>query len=377
MSTTTTEAWVARPESLLALETVHYAPLAADEVLVDIVAASVCHSDVRAAQGIFHMKPPMILGHEGSGYVREVGSGVEYVQPGDAVILAFTSCGSCRRCEVGKEPYCDRMFELNFTGRRDDGGEVVSDGQGKGVNGLFFGQSSMSRIALVKERSCVKVDGEVDRGDLKLFASLGCGVQTGAGAIMNIAKPPPGSTIAIFGGGAVGLSAIMAARATKPASLVLVDNSETKLAMIPQELLEGVQVLNSASLSPENLVSKLKSLTPSSRGFDYALDCVGHEAVTTAAYLSLDKLGTVITIGGSATAKPAFATERTLVNGLTIRGTHQGDSVPRVMIPELIRLWRDGSFPFDLLLTKFEFEELQKAIDEMHAGRVIKPLLVV
>ncbi|KAK5680977.1 hypothetical protein LTS10_006737 [Elasticomyces elasticus] len=372
---THTSAWVARSSSLK-LEQITYADLAADEVLVDIVAASVCHSDVRAAQGVFHMKPPLILGHEGSGYVRQIGSGVDYVKAGDAVILAFTSCGECRRCRVGREPYCDRMYELNFTGRRDDGVQPVTDGRGESVNGLFFGQSSMSRVALVRERSCVKVEGDVGKEELRLFASLGCGVQTGAGAILNIAKPTEGSCIAVFGGGAVGLSAIMAARPSKPALILLVDNSKTKLDMIPKKLLEGVQILNSTDLSHDDLVSKLKSLTPDNRGMDFALDCVGHEAVTNAAYESLDKLGMVLTIGGSATARPRFATERNLVNGLTIRGTHQGDSVPRQMIPQLIERWRGGDFPFDQLLTQFKFEELQKAIDEMHDGRVIKPLLV-
>ncbi|KAK3655640.1 hypothetical protein LTR56_003289 [Elasticomyces elasticus] len=372
---TNTEAWVARADSLK-LEQVTYADLAADEVLVDIVAASVCHSDVRAAQGVFHMKPPLILGHEGSGYVRQIGSGVNYVKTGDAVILAFTSCGDCRRCREGREPYCDRMYELNFTGRRDDGAQPVTDGRGESVNGLFFGQSSMSRVALVRERSCVKVEGDVGKDELRVFASLGCGVQTGAGAILNIAKPAEGSCIAIFGGGAVGLSAIMAARPSRPALLLLVDNSKTKLDMIPKKLLEGVQILNSADFSHDDLVAKLKSLTPDNRGMDFALDCVGHEAVTNAAYESLDKLGMVLTIGGSATARPRFATERNLVNGLTIRGTHQGDSVPRQMIPQLIERWRGGDFPFDQLLTQFKFEELQKAIDEMHDGRVIKPLLV-
>ena len=169
----------------------------------------------------------------------------------------------------------------------------------------------------------------------------------------------------------------MAGRPSKPACLVLVDNSATKLGMIPEGLLEGVHTINSSKLSQDELVAKLKQLTPTGLGMDVALDCVGNEAVVNAAYQCLDKLGIVMTVGGSATAKPQYAIERNLVNGLTIRGTHQGDSVSRVMIPELIRRWRAGTFAFDKLLTQFKFEELDKALHEMHEGRVIKPLLVL
>jgi len=180
---TTTEAYVARPGNL-SLEKVHYADLDANECLVDIVAASVCHSDVKAAEGTFHMKPPMIIGHEAAGYVKSIGSAVTYVKPGDAVILAYASCGQCRRCLSGKQPYCESIFELNFGGKRDSGEAVVRDEEGKEVNGLFFGQSSMGRVALVNEISCVGVD--CTREELRLFASLGCGVQTGAGAILYV-----------------------------------------------------------------------------------------------------------------------------------------------------------------------------------------------
>ena len=187
---TTTEAYVARPDHVLALEQVTYAAPGRDEVLVDIVAAGVCHSDLKAAAGTFHLKPPLILGHEGAGYVREVGPGVRLVAPGDAVVLAYASCGACRRCVAGNAAYCDELFGLNFTGKRTEGGEgVVRDARGREVAGLFFGQSSMSRIALVRERCCVRVtpllrEGQEGREELRRFACLGCGVQTGAGSIL-------------------------------------------------------------------------------------------------------------------------------------------------------------------------------------------------
>lgn len=179
-----TEAYVARPPAPLRLEKVTYPALGPHEVLVDIVAASICHSDLRAAAGDFFLSPPLIIGHEGSGYVRSVGSEVTYVRPGDAVVLAFASCMKCRRCTKGLNPYCDRLFPLNFGGERDDGSAVVTGSEGGGeVNGFFFGQSSMARVAMVREESCVKI-GDVSREDLTKACSLGCGIQTGAGTIM-------------------------------------------------------------------------------------------------------------------------------------------------------------------------------------------------
>lgn len=182
--TTTTDAYVARPPALPALERVTYPAPGPHELLVDIVAASICHSDVRAAAGHFFLPPPLIIGHEGSGYVRSIGSEVSYVKPGDAVVLAFASCMRCRRCERGQNPYCDKLFPLNFSGTRDDGSPVaMSEGEGNAVHGFFFGQSSLARVALVREESCVRIR-DVSREELKICASLGCGIQTGAGAIM-------------------------------------------------------------------------------------------------------------------------------------------------------------------------------------------------
>jgi len=193
----------------------------------------------------------------------------------------------------------------------------------------------------------------------------------------NVAQPPIGSNIVVFGGGAVGLSAILAAKVRAPASLILVDTSQTKLDTIPSDLLKDVTVLNSSGLSHGDLVQKLKSFSSDGQGMDFALDCVGNERVVLAGCDALAKRGTIMTIGSTATTQAVFKTEKFLVWGLTYRGMHQGDSVPRVMIPEMIAQWRAGRFPFDQLLTQFKFEELKKSLEETHAGRVIKPLLVV
>lgn len=184
MAPITTQAYVARPKNQLALETVRYPKIGADEIVLEVVAASVCHSDVRAAAGNFHLSPPMIIGHEAAGYVKEVGKAVTYVKPGDAVVTSYSSCGKCRQCMSGKQAYCDLINDLNFRGRRLNGDVAAVDEKGETLNALFFGQSSMSKLALVREDSCVKV--ECSKSDLKLFASLGCGIQTGAGAVMYV-----------------------------------------------------------------------------------------------------------------------------------------------------------------------------------------------
>lgn len=382
-TTTTTQAYVCRPPSPPTLEAVTYPALGPHEVLVDILGASVCHSDVRAAAGAFHLPPPLILGHEGAGYVRATGAAVTYVTPGDAVVLAFASCMQCRRCTQGQNPYCDKLFPLNFGGKTEDGQAAATTTVASGentVNGFFFGQSSMARIALVRESSCVKIEADVTRDELTVCSALGCGLQTGAGAIMNVVKPPTGSTIVIFGGGAVGLSALLAAQLTEPASIILVDNSQVKLDSLPRSVLgPRTRLYNSAGKPNEVVASNLRNLAANDgQGLDYALDCVGNEDILKIAHAALDKLGTLVTVGsGSQTNVAGLSLSQHLVKGITYRGTHQGDSVPRVMIPKLLGMWKDGSFPFDQLLTHFRFEELDRALAEMKGGSVIKPLLVL
>ena len=138
-----------------------------------------------------------------------------------------------------------------------------------------------------------------------------------------------------------------------------------------------MHIVDSSNSSPGEVADKLKSLSPNGSGFDFALDCVGNENVVIAAHTCLDKLGVLINVGSSATAKAGFPLATHLVRGVTVRGTHQGDSVPRVMVPYLIGLWREGKFPFDRLLTYFAFGDIKTALAAMHDGSVIKPLLIL
>lgn len=195
----------------------------------------------------------------------------------------------------------------------------------------------------------------------------------------NVLKPPAGSSIAIFGGGAVGLAALLAAQLTNPSCVVLVDNSPAKLSMIPQSILgPKTRLYSSAEKSNEEVATELRHMTPGGCGLDYALDCVGNENVIKTAHAALDKLGTLVTIGsGTDSNLAAYSLAQHLVKGIHHRGTHQGDSVPRDMIPKLFGMWKDGRFPFDKLLAEFRFEDMEEAIREMKKGNVIKPVLVV
>lgn len=196
--------------------------------------------------------------------------------------------------------------------------------------------------------------------------------------IRNVIKPPPGSRIAIFGAGAVGLAALLMAQLTGPAGIILVDISQVRLDTIPKSLLGlNTTLYNSSGKSNDEVAADLRKLTRDEHGVDYALDCVGNGDIVKTAHSALDKLGTLVTIGsGSDSVVAGYSLAQHLVKGVTHRGTHQGDSVPREMIPKLLDMWRNGRFPFDQLLTEFHFEEMDKALGKLKEGSVIKPLLV-
>src|SRR3954452_8215879 len=200
----------------------------ADEVLVRMTAAGLCHTDLGVASGGLPFPLPGVLGHEGAGVVEAVGPAVTGVAPGDHVVLSFTSCGDCRNCDGGHPAYCATWLPLNLLGgRRADGTSTISR-DGEPLGGHFFGQSSFAERALVDERSLVKVDPDVP---LESIAPLGCGVQTGVGAVCNVMKPVNGSTIVVLGAGAVGLSAVMAASLSPATTIVAVDRVAERLQL--------------------------------------------------------------------------------------------------------------------------------------------------
>jgi aryl-alcohol dehydrogenase len=310
---------------------------------------------------------PAVLGHEGSGVVEAVGDAVLGVAVGDHVVLSVNTCGRCRQCLAGDSTYCADLYARNFGGTRPDGSTALRDGGGAAISSHFFGQSSFSRYANVQERSVVPVPADVP---LELLGPLGCGIQTGAGAVMNSLRPPAGSSIAVFGAGAVGLSAVLAARAIGCTRIVAVDVVPERLALALE--LGATDVLDARDGGTAERVLELTG----GQGVDVALETTGVAAVLRTAADSLAIRGTVGVVGAQAPGEEtAFETGLSMTRGWRLQMIIEGDAVPQTFIPQLIELWRQGRFPFDRLVTAYDFADIEQAFADSAAGRTIKPVL--
>jgi aryl-alcohol dehydrogenase len=308
---------------------------------------------------------PAVLGHEGAGTVVAVGDAVTRVAPGDRVVLSYDSCGHCPTCAQRRPSYCHEFVPRNFGGRRPDGTSALSR-DGAPLHAHFFGQSSFAERAVSREDSVVKVDADIP---FALLAPLGCGIQTGAGAILNVMRPPAGSSVAVFGTGTVGLAAVMAARATGATTIVGVDVNPARLQLARE--LGATHTVNAAE---EDVVEVVKEAT--GMGADFAVESTGVPEVLRQAVDSSAPTGMTGVIGA-----PAMGTEvsldvtNLLVPGRTVRGIVEGDSVPDVFIPRLIELWQQGRFPMDRLMRTYDFDQIEEAADHSGGGQVVKAVL--
>lgn len=336
------------------------------EALVRMVATGLCHTDLGVASGGLPFPLPGVLGHEGAGVVEAVGSAVTGVAPGDHVVLSFTSCGDCRNCDGGHPAYCATWLPLNLLGgRRADGTSTISR-DGEPLGGHFFGQSSFAERALVDERSLVKVDRDVP---LESIAPLGCGVQTGVGAVWNVLKPVTGSTIVVLGAGAVGLSAVMAAALTPATTIVAVDRVGERLSLARE--LGATHTVNAAE---EDLGEALATIT-GGQGADGIVETTGNVSVLRQGVDALAARGTVVVVGA-----PPFGTEVSLdVNGLLggkqVVGLTLGDAETQSFIPALVRMVKEGRLPLHRLISAYPFADIDQAVRDMRAGKAIKPVL--
>lgn len=345
------------------IETIQLDDPKSGEVLIRIVACGICHTDMVARDQEYPVPLPAVLGHEGSGVVEKIGEGVTYVQPGDHVVLGYAFCGACRSCLSGRPFVCERFFDLNFSGIMDDGTKRHHR-QEEGLS-IFFGQSSFGSFAIANERNLVKVDKDVD---LAILGPLGCGIQTGAGAVLNRLKPEAGSSIAVFGAGAVGLSAIMAANAVGCGVIVAVDVHDHRLELARE--LGATHVVNAQKINP---VDEIRRITG---GVNYAAETAGAPGILRQAVDALTFYGKVVQIG----APPLGTEEKIDTNDLllfnkTITGVVEGDSIQRVFIPQLINMYKQGRFPFDKLLQFYKFEDINQAVRDSHSGKTIKPIV--
>lgn len=341
--------------------------LKSDEVLVKTVASGICGADIQEINGgpTGFAPIPMILGHEGAGIVQKVGAAVSDFEPGDHVTISYASCGTCRQCVLGRPYACERMNELNFGGKDIDGGTRYSL-DGKPLSS-FFQQSSFGSYMKVQARNMVKVTDDVD---LKLLGPLGCGLQTGAGTVLNELRPQPGDGIVIFGTGTVGLAAIMAAKVAHCNPIIAVDVVPSRLETALS--LGATDVINSKE-TPDVPAAVNKIVAG---GVTFGIVSAGINGLAENAVRSTAIHGTVAIVGGA--FKGEFNMEQDfLIPARTVKGVLQGSSLPKVFIPKLIQLYKEGQYPFDKLVKFYDLKDVNQAIEDSKSGQVIKPILVM
>jgi len=338
-----------------------------NEVRVRIVSVGVCHTDAIVRDGIYPTPLPAVLGHEGAGVVEEVGSAVRSVVAGDHVVLGAAYCGYCRRCRAGEPAYCEHLFAEDFGGRRRDGSSALKS-KGEVVSSHFFGQSSFATYADVVEESVIKVDRDVP---LEHLGPLGCGLNTGAGTVLNELKPPAGSSLVVFGTGAVGCAAIMAAKVAGCTTVIAIDIVDSRLELAKE--LGATHVINSRT---EDVASVLREITDGD-GVDFAVDTTARPELLRMAADGLGVRGTLALVGAARPgSEVTFEYGSSLVKGWTFKTVVQGSSVPQVFIPRLIELWRQGRFPFEKLIREYSLEEINDGFEASRDGSVIKPVVV-
>jgi aryl-alcohol dehydrogenase len=323
------------------------------EVLVRLVATGICHTDLKAASIGSPLPRPIVLGHEGAGIVERVGDGVKKVAPGDHVVMTFGSCGTCRSCREAEPAYCYDMREQNFGCST----EHLHRGEGR-VYGAFFKQSSFATYALGTERSVVKVRKDAP---LELLGPLGCGIQTGAGAILNDLEVKAGSSVAVFGVGSLGLSAVMAANLVGAGRIIAIDRLPQRL-----DLARELGATDTILAGDEPVTAQVMALTGS--GVDTALDTTGVLPVMRQAIDVLAPRGYCGFVTGPWQGRDLEVPVLKLLQGRKIRGIHQGNSNPDVFIPLLIDLFMQGRFPFDRLVRFYPFERLADAMHDTPFG---------
>lgn len=359
-----TAAVLRAPDQPYSIEQVTLADPRPDEVLVRIVGVGMCHTDVLPRGEFTISPPPIICGHEGAGVVEVVGSEVEGVAVGDHVVLSFESCGACEACRVHRPYACEQFWLLNLVGRRGDFSTAVQDASGADIPSRWFGQSSFASHALATARNVVVVDPELP---LEQLGPLGCGIQTGAGSVLSAdaLDVQPGTSIVIFGAGAVGLAALMAAVVAGATTIIAVDLHQHRL-----DLATELGATHTILGDDPGLQGKVVELTGS--GAHYAVDTTGNPAVSRTA-MSCVRLGGAGALVGAQTADLVLDTLS--VTGKRAIWVLEGNADPKTFIPHLIELWRAGRFPFDRLIEEFSLTEIDAAEEASLSGRVIKPVL--
>ncbi|WP_216910522.1 NAD(P)-dependent alcohol dehydrogenase [Nocardia noduli] len=350
------------PAAPFSLEDVEVDSPREDEILVRVEAVGICHTDLvtRAAGG---PDRPVLLGHEGAGVVEAVGAEVGGVRAGDRVVLSFRSCGECASCRGGRLAYCRHSLALNQFGARSDKSPRVTVG-GARVRDGFFGQSSFAGYALSTRDNTVVVDAATDP---VLAAPLGCGFQTGAGAVLNVLCPEPEAALVVYGAGAVGMAGVLAARAAGVEQIIVVEPNGPR-----RELALTLGAVTAIDPAGGETTAAIRDLTRG--GATHVLDTTGSATVLAEAAAALAVGGTVVAVGLGA-GVPAIDIRDIVLGGKTVRGCLEGDADPHTFIPRLLELHAAGRFPIERLVAGYPHADIEAALADQRAGHVVKPVL--
>jgi alcohol dehydrogenase len=351
----------------LEIEELELAALERDDVLIEIAAAGLCHSDLSVIDGTRPRPLPMVLGHEAAGIVREVGANVGSVAAGDHVVFSFVPmCGHCAACSTRRPVLCENGARANGAGMLLGGGRRFARRSGLPV-AHHLGVSAFSQYTIASEHSLIRIPSDVP---LEKAALFGCAVVTGVGAVLNAAAVRPGSATAIFGLGGVGLSAIMGAQLAGADPIIAVDVIPAKLELARK--VGATHALNAATSEP---AAAIKDLTHG--GVDFAIEAVGSASVLAQAYLATARGGTTVTVGlphpdqrFDVAAVGLVAEER------TVKGSYMGSSDPRRDVPRYLSLYRAGRLPVDALFSgAIPLEEINSGFDRLAAGNCVRQVV--
>lgn len=339
-----------------------------DEILIRIVGVGLCHTDLTIKGSGIGGTSSAVLGHEGSGIVEEVGAKVTKVQPGDRVVVTFRSCGECRNCSRGDPAYCHESVLLNVSGGRTDGSKCLSS-HGVDIASNFFGQSSFASHAIAYESNVVKVDAAAP---LDMLGPLGCGIQTGFGAIVRSLDCQKGDGVAILGGGSVGLSAVMGAALRDCSPIIVVEPVEARRALALE--LGATHAIDPAAIAGD-LSDAIKDIAP--HGVEFVLDTTGIPALQNQGVASLAPKGVIGIVGITPPgAPPPGEMKSMMIAGQSVKGIIEGDSQPDDFIPEMVALFMAGKLPFDKMVTKYPLADINTAVKDQLEGRCIKAILL-
>ncbi len=334
------------------------------EVLVKVAACGVCHTDDVARRQLIPVPLPAVFGHEGCGVVAELGPGVTDFQVGDRVGFSYGFCGRCEACRTGKPYGCRENRRLNFGGVQYDGTKRLRY-RDREVSS-FFGQSAFATYSVVHQNNLIPTPDDIP---LELVAPMGCGIQTGAGAIFNYLHPGADSAIVITGCGPVGMSAVMAAKIAGCTQIIACDIVDSRLEMARE--LGATHTVNSR-VTPD-VPGYVRSLTDG-LGAHYAVDCTGIGPCVRMSLNCVRPTGTCVVLGS--TQELTINVESELMGqAKTLAGLVEGLSVPKIFIPKLLNYYREGRFPFDRLIRFYDFEDINRAFEDTKSGKVIKAVL--